>query len=348
MKTQIFRPSKYSEEEKLIIEAENSMINNFFAENFYIKPDDVSRDKNGLLYVFAKRHDNYCSTYEFHMFTLAYNVKEDYLTAYCIATASLGQLYCNGNLESIMVHPAFANKGLGGLLHQHIENTAINFFSYDKIRLKSLKSYKDFSDNKLSLKQTITTLPEEEAVKYLKDNFYDANRKFYISLGYVPSEIKIQSDNLVNMEKDSLNYVDLKYGIDKPLHNLTKQTMNDISLSHGETSIALSQIDRQDRFNMTQVVSEDICPLTFAPNEQGLRDLYNILTNVKAVPIYEQDIKPNNDYTLNKKTAEGLVTSNRLSEYVMQKGICHSLCNSEQTLTDIYQNTLEKLQNLTK
>lgn len=283
----ITRIPNLSESQKLSIVAQNELIMEIFKNQFKLKVREISRDKEGHIYVFTVENNR------LNAYVCAYDTLNKCLTNYKVGRLEFKEFSTYGYVEILRTHRAFYGKGLGTLMLQAFENYLIDR-NKKSIELESIKTFEDISKNHYDIDLIEKNMNEINREAYIKKYFHDVNYYFYSTLGY----IKVRSDNrFVKMKKDNLRKMCMSYGLERSKLAHKEKLMPSIteSMSNFESGFETAKLaHKQDYFiyNIYGTPSENIYPLPLKPIYEDFAKLYNIIkkTSITVTPEYKDEL----------------------------------------------------------
>lgn len=283
-----------SDLEKLTIDAQNSIIKQIFQDKLQIQVHDISRDKDGHIYVLLLKNS------DIEAYTLAYNTDENIITAYRVGDIGYTIRGNIGVVDLLCIHRAFFNKGIGTILLQAFENYAYGL-DVKTIRLNSVKTFMDTSSKHIDINDISDEMNPQEYRNYILKNFHDVNFYFYSTFGFVKVKETLRC---TKMEKKNLKNISLRYGLDKKTILFKRKYLPDITKSLGKDSFIETAISTQKKdyfyYDKHQCASERIYPLKIKPTFNDFKILYEILlkSNIRRNPTYSS-MRSNQTYCNN-------------------------------------------------
>lgn len=271
-------PKKIDSLSKIVVDDMCSFLKKDSIKLFGFEPFEISRDRDGHILLFE--NDDNSSNIYCHM--IGYNKSSRLFTDYIVG--EIDYLEHNRNtvlLMRVAIHPAFQSKGIGRIMYQAAENLFVTK-NINHIDLCSLVTYRNITDNYYeSTQEILEDYGYTEGQEYIKNNYFDTNLFFYRSLGFVPQS-RIYATS-IPLEKNDLEIVNIKYGINPINRNLVK------TLSYSLGDIIPESYDPYEYLenhqpsllfdlDLNNYPSEYFHPLKFPATFYGYEKLLNILT----------------------------------------------------------------------
>lgn len=349
MGTRPFLEPKLTKQEKLIIDAQNELVLDLFSDTFYMKPEAITRDSKGHIYVFTSLPA------KMEMYTFGINTNESALSPFCVGRIIFSECEFTDEdineeeglfISHLSIYPSFQSIGLGKLLLQNFENFALEW-GCKSIFLESYTTYRDQSRKEtphtLIEKSWLNQMTDKEIEEYIKNNFIDTNRKFYQSCGYVGHTRKLKE--FVPMKKTNLENFCLNYGLIRNPEMRIINNENKIKQQNGcylKAAINYAGNSRLFSFDNTVFPSEQFAPLKFDPTVESLEDLFTIITHLNALPLYKQQ-HSNSDFYAHTKFCELSGSTHELAMYLKSVTNSFSSIKNPEKICKIYHEYLEKL-----
>lgn len=277
-----------SEDEQISIKAQNQLLKFYFERVYKIPVFEISRDKQGHALIFTTPNN-----YTMDAYTIGINNKTHQLVPFQIGTSELqfnyGGSKISCSIDRLGIHSAFRGTGTGSVMLQAIENYFCEKDQF-KIYLEALRNYVDISENPMSVEQVKSSMTQEEAEQYIKNNFIDRNLYFYSSSGYVKTGGNC-NEHTVQMQKANIQKVDLSCGLEKPLKLSDHKDQYPVcvqfldALKQAETSTTKNFfVESHNKFP-----AEEFSPLEFNPTLEDFSNFYNVATHFKPIESSFQD-----------------------------------------------------------